>query len=347
MAHWQAHAQNEPYYGGNGDGNSSGELVQYAFVNPPNFSTYAGGNGDGNSSSEYVPYNFINPPQAYAYVGGNGDGNASGENSIYAFINPPQPFAYFGGNGDGNAYNENIPFSDINPPQFFAYFGGNGDGNSNDGLTPFTDMNPPMFYAYFGGVGDGNATALLPLFIPNALPVNLLSFDGKAVNEESELQWKVSLEKNIKNYALQRSGNGSEFQTIYTEKIWKPSDVEKTYHYTDTQPLEGANYYRLQINDLDGKSDLSQIVLLYFKHGLESVSIYPNPATQTLNVQYISSTEAQLRIMDISGKVLYSQNLEQGNNTSSISIAHFAAGTYMLQLISENGMNKSIRFVKL
>lgn len=308
---------------------------------------YIGGFGDGNSMSDLITYSDANPSMFYAYFGGAGDGCSDASFNLYNDTNPPIFYAYFGGNGDGNADNDVLPHTDANPPMFYAYFGGNGDGFGGDLNAAYPDANPPMFYAYFGGNGDGYAGDLLLMFIPSALPVQLISFEGKALENQSLLQWKAALEKDLSHYDLQRSSNCNSYQTIYTEKITNPSSAEKIYSYTDVLPLEGPNYYRLRINDLNGKSNFSQVVLLYFKHGSESLSIYPNPALQTLNVQYIAPSKAKLRVLDMRGNLLLEKNLEQGSSISNISIGHLAAGSYLMQVIGDNGFNKSIRFVKL
>jgi hypothetical protein len=82
-----------------------------------------------------------------------------------------------------------------------------------------------------------------------------------------------------------------------------------------------------------------------------SLQIYPNPVIGDLNVKAFSpvSTQALLRITDITGKVFYSkdQKLVPGFNQISIPSSSFTAGIYLLMLQPEGSaqpiMGKFIR----
>ncbi|HET8574013.1 MAG TPA: T9SS type A sorting domain-containing protein [Edaphocola sp.] len=77
--------------------------------------------------------------------------------------------------------------------------------------------------------------------------------------------------------------------------------------------------------------------------GLKDAAIYPNPATQGLahiSVNAKQSTQAQLTITDMTGRVVYSGqtvNLNAGNNTVTVSTASLANGAYMVNLNTEKG----------
>ncbi|MGN6567314.1 MAG: T9SS type A sorting domain-containing protein [Flavipsychrobacter sp.] len=72
------------------------------------------------------------------------------------------------------------------------------------------------------------------------------------------------------------------------------------------------------------------------------VIIYPNPASKTLYVQLTSKTndDATLSITDISGRKLICNNytLKQGKNQLAVAINKLAAGTYLLTIKSQAGM---------
>lgn len=70
-------------------------------------------------------------------------------------------------------------------------------------------------------------------------------------------------------------------------------------------------------------------------------AVYPNPATAVLNVQLAlqeSASTAQLRIFDISGRTLLQRKYDSVQLESfQYPVNHLAAGTYFLQVITENG----------
>jgi hypothetical protein len=77
-------------------------------------------------------------------------------------------------------------------------------------------------------------------------------------------------------------------------------------------------------------------------------TLYPNPnkGQFQLRLESKASTLAQLRVLDMNGKVNYAQemNLEEGVNENAISLENWASGIYLLE-ISENG--KVLKRMKL
>lgn len=69
-----------------------------------------------------------------------------------------------------------------------------------------------------------------------------------------------------------------------------------------------------------------------------NVEVYPNPASQVVFVQADLSTPAQATLLDITGKELLSQQIDNSNNT--ITVSSFPAGVYLL-LVSQ-GDNRSV-----
>lgn len=78
------------------------------------------------------------------------------------------------------------------------------------------------------------------------------------------------------------------------------------------------------------------------------VEVYPNPVQDVLNVDYDLEQTAQnlnVRILDVSGKVVLERQYSQTQKDNiEFNVKQFAAGTYQLQLTTENGTT-SRRFV--
>lgn len=71
--------------------------------------------------------------------------------------------------------------------------------------------------------------------------------------------------------------------------------------------------------------------------GINSLSIYPNPANQKVNVQYPESYQfGQLRVYNNTGQLVYSKVLTETNSTD-ISLANFESGIYMVTVVREDG----------
>ncbi len=67
---------------------------------------------------------------------------------------------------------------------------------------------------------------------------------------------------------------------------------------------------------------------------LEDLTIYPNPATEVLNVEFTSeSTDVTVSILDLSGRVIATQN----GSDVSFPVANLASGSYLVRIATENG----------
>ena len=69
------------------------------------------------------------------------------------------------------------------------------------------------------------------------------------------------------------------------------------------------------------------------------IQLYPNPATTQCNIR-ITGTSGNIlyiRLFDIYGNLVYSgqQEIINGNSTGTIQLNQFAAGTYILRLLSD------------
>ncbi len=65
-----------------------------------------------------------------------------------------------------------------------------------------------------------------------------------------------------------------------------------------------------------------------------AVRVYPNPATDRLNIQWsgIIEPNVQLRITNLHGQVLYNATVLAASNGTSISLTHLAQGLYIIEL---------------
>ena len=74
-----------------------------------------------------------------------------------------------------------------------------------------------------------------------------------------------------------------------------------------------------------------------------SVSIYPNPATNELNIGHVAA-DCSYRLTNLLGVVVQQGALRAGEN--SISIAHFAPGLYLIDITHADGVRETRKIVK-
>jgi hypothetical protein len=77
-----------------------------------------------------------------------------------------------------------------------------------------------------------------------------------------------------------------------------------------------------------------------------NISIAPNPVSEfiTLNIDEAINTKIEYNIIDISGNILYKNNVI--SNKTEIQFTSFKSGTYLLKIVKSNIIVKTFKIVK-
>jgi Secretion system C-terminal sorting domain len=191
---------------------------------------------------------------------------------------------------------------------------------------------------------DGQSiTSSSLLTISGALPVSLISFTAKKINNNVQLDWVTAQEQNNRGFEIQRCADGN-FTGSSTTVIGfvngrGTTSSESRYQFTDVTPQRGKNYYRFKQMDFDGRTVYSSVIRVDFDTNSEPV-IYPNPFSDRLLVTNVPDKTAY-KIINASGQIIIQGVLV--NN--SINTGRFAKGTYLLQLNTRNDI-KMIKLIK-
>jgi hypothetical protein len=169
----------------------------------------------------------------------------------------------------------------------------------------------------------------------------------------SDATWNTLSEQNNSHFNVQRSLDGNTFNTlgrVNSKALNGNSIAELVYNFTDNAPQIGHNYYRLEQVDLDGNVSYSQIVDIIWGADGSVVSIYPNPATDVLNIDLSIDkvTQMEVRLLDMSGRTVKSvmQITAKGMNNASMNLNDIAAGVYGVQIFENNNLILSTKINK-
>lgn len=181
-----------------------------------------------------------------------------------------------------------------------------------------------------------SAIALGSVELP--LPVTLVSFTGRAVENTSVLQWATTEEVNASHFEIQRSNDAKSFESIGVVNAKGESKVLVNYLFTDKTPLPGINYYRLKQIDQDGSHAFSKTVSIAFDIDAK-ILVYPNPVTDFLRVES-SKTPGTFEIFNLAGVRL--QKGEKPRNSPSelaprpasvvVDLRSYPIGIYILKV---------------
>jgi hypothetical protein len=183
-----------------------------------------------------------------------------------------------------------------------------------------------------------NDHAALSSAVINPQPIELLYFSGTSEHGKVHLDWTTAWEENFDFFTIERAGTDRVFKAIGEVKGKGNSTAEVAYSFTDNSPLEGQVFYRLKATDFDGTLEYHRIISVYTESlASASLQVYPNPLRdQQLSISTQGFTPEELKIMDLSGKVLFSERVTE--NTRQFSLpSQIRAGAYLLIITNPQG----------
>ena len=236
----------------------------------------------------------------------------------------------------------------------------NNDPNSSVAINTTTTIVPTA-RTTFGSdyVITANITSFSSFYFASdlgTLPLTLLSFTGKYINQEAQLRWETENEVNTSTFIVERSADGRSFERIGSVSAsGNTYGIKKSYTYTDRTISLQSNatfYYRLKMIDRDGTFKYSSIIFITLSDITGRITIIPNPVVSgsDVKVNMVAPVDGtvQWKLIDNNGRTLLQNKLHvrKGNNNLTIKIDRLPAGIYYLN-ISGAGLDEKVKLQKL
>lgn len=180
------------------------------------------------------------------------------------------------------------------------------------------------------------------------LPVNLTKFNATPNNGTVALEWATAREQNNRHFSVQRSGDGRTFTEIGEVRGTGNSVTAQNYAYLDRAPLSGMNYYRLEQVDFDGATAIYGPLAVNMRQTAGTKpEVYPNPATNFINISSEMDDDTQVTLVSITGQVISTMQfgLTKTGNVGNLDISQLKSGVYFLRFENGNDL-ETVRFVK-
>ncbi len=229
-----------------------------------------------------------------------------------------------------------------------------GLGNSPVVITPTVNWNGTYWELSFNtpSFSQFRVHSVNPGNVP--LPATVTNFSGLKLESADQLSWTTSSEQNNAFFNLQHSTDGSNFTTlakVNSKAQNGNSSVALNYSSINSKPSLGHNYYRLQQVDMDGKVSVhAQIVDLIWGATGSTVSIYPNPTTDILNIDLyaVNDQNTTVKLLDMSGRVIKQIQAKSavGMNNIKLSMGEIASGVYTIQVYENNILSHASKVKK-
>lgn len=219
---------------------------------------------------------------------------------------------------------------------------GNGYSFGSSNQYPFVGLS------YVQNLNGHYAVATDSLY--NYLPIELLSVKGNLNQEQIDLFWSTTSEINAKEFVVSIFQNKQWVEQKRTPAFGNSAQIRNYSCTLKNTAQQTEALLKLCAYDMDGTLSFTKQIQLNSDLQLAPLSIYPNPFSEQINLQYFGSNQsalANILILDDKGKTLMDETLSlEANASQSINTSQLPQGIYFIKT-SLQGNTQISKFVKL
>lgn len=186
-----------------------------------------------------------------------------------------------------------------------------------------------------------------PVENPEALPIELISFQANCSDNGNKITWSTASEHNTSHFVVEKSLDG-----VYWEKIGQVDAAGNStqvlnYELRDFEKSNNVIYYRLTQYDNDGKYETFNPVSLNCDIN-ENLISYPNPSEDRFYISFYTETMkglCNLKIIDVRGVEVLSKevNVNSGSNVFNVEDLNLSSGVYYIQFVNGSTISNTIK----
>lgn len=197
--------------------------------------------------------------------------------------------------------------------------------------TPFAFGNDGASVVFNGSSSptyvNGNGVCAPPSII---LPIDLLDFYATQNDTKNDLIWKVSSEKNVFQYIIEKSDDGITFSEIARVAAHNIEDTYFSYNTEDLFPNQGITYYRLSTVGNDKVMHYHKIIYSDRTGKDWKTLLYQNNNVLILEFKNLVPKNANVSLFDLTGNLLVETSVI--DMQTKISTSNFSDGVYFVKI---------------
>lgn len=167
---------------------------------------------------------------------------------------------------------------------------------------------------------------------PLVLPVELLSLQAEPALWSVVLDWATATEEGAAFFNVERSWDLWNWEPIGQLMAAGDSQLEHAYTFSDTDPLEGDNFYRLSVVDVDGTARSSPIVRTEWEAPV--LHCWPNPTAGSFLVDLHDHVgSAVLHVIDATGRPVHASITPFDDDERTVHLIDAPPGAYLVKAV--------------
>lgn len=176
---------------------------------------------------------------------------------------------------------------------------------------------------------------------PGALPIELISFNATANQNQVDLTWITGSEKNNDFFTIERTVDGIDFEEVGKVSGQGNSSIQNEYSFTDFRPKNGVSYYRLKQTDYNGESEYFEVKSVHIENGEFVSNVYPNPAVMNRTTVFIEKTSSivTLNVRNVLGQLISSKEIDATSNDVTEEVELIGSGKlFFIEIVQGNAI---------
>jgi hypothetical protein len=187
----------------------------------------------------------------------------------------------------------------------------------------------------------------------DALPITLIAFDARTTTDNQvEITWATAQEINNSFYTIERSKNGTSFETVGFKEGAGNSSSIIDYTFLDQKPLDGISYYRLKQTDFNGQFEYSELSRVYVDLNVDvEYKVVPNPVNRgevfKVNYPVSRAQDVNVLIASANGGMSISSTIaiKPEDGYIEVSTTKLAKGLYIIRIVNNQLKQVTLKFI--
>lgn len=173
------------------------------------------------------------------------------------------------------------------------------------------------------------------------LPVKWISFNAVRNDKHVLLSWVVTAESNVHRYIVEHSVDGVNFIPIAQLPVINRTGYN-TYQFNHTKPIDGENYYRIKLLNIDNSFEFTPLRKINFKDANRYL-LFPNPTGDIVTIEGTVASDI-VSIIQPDGKVVLSNTAKE--YITAITVSFLKQGLYYIKIVHQNKTVTLLKFIK-
>jgi hypothetical protein len=132
------------------------------------------------------------------------------------------------------------------------------------------------------------------------------------------------------------------------EDFWYPINPDETHpKMAYSVYLKDANFTERFDFPCDSDNIMYDSLMKVLNLENTDFTVYPNPSTDELNVQWSMAIDGTIQIIDLSGQVVYSEEFTKSKKMLTLQLSQLQAGLYFVNLKNSTNLSTTKRWIKL